>query len=56
MYSEDLSIVLFPTLCWELVEPNVEELDGAITGCYETLVLVRFGPSEIEQRVLRVEP
>ena len=56
VYSEDFSIMLFPTLDRELVKPNVEELDGAIAGCYEALVLVGLGPGEIEEGVLRVEP
>ena len=34
VYSEDFSIMLFPALDRELVKPNVEELDGAIAGCY----------------------
>ena len=34
VYSEDFSIMLFPTLDRELIKPNVEELDGAIAGCY----------------------
>jgi hypothetical protein len=48
--------VLFPALYGEFVQPDVEELDGAITGCYEALVLVGLGPGEIEEGVLRVEP
>ena len=34
VYSDDISIMLFPALNRELVKPNVEELDGAITGRY----------------------
>lgn len=56
VYSEDFSIMLFPALNRELVKPNVEELDGAITGRYQALVLVGLGPGEIEEGVLRVEP
>lgn len=32
MYSEDFSHVLFPGLNGELIEADVEDLDGAITG------------------------
>lgn len=56
MYSEDFSHVLFPGLNGELVKADVEELNGAITGSDEDLVLVRFRPGEVEEGVLRVEP
>ena len=56
MYGEDLSVVLLPALYGELIQSDVEELDGAITGCYEALVLVGLGPGEIEEGILRVEP
>jgi hypothetical protein len=33
VYREHFSVVLFPGLNWEFVEPDVEELDRAIAGC-----------------------
>ena len=48
--------MLFPALDWEVVEPYVEELDGAIASGDQDLVLVAFGPGEVVQRILRVEP
>lgn len=56
MHGEDFSHVLFPGLDGELVDADVEELDGAIAGRDQDLVLVRFGPGEVEEGVLRVEP
>lgn len=56
VHGEDFSHVLFPGLDGKLVNTNVEELDGAIAGGDEDLVLMRFGPGEVEEGVLRVEP
>ena len=56
MHGEDFSHVLFPGLHGEFVKADVEELDGAIAGGDEDLVLMRFGPGEVEEGVLRVEP
>lgn len=56
MHREDFSHVLFPGLNGEFVEADVEELDGAIAGGYEDLVLVGFGPGEVKEGVLRVKP
>ena len=40
----------------KFVNSDVEKLDGAIAGSDEDLVLMRFGPGEVEEGVLRVEP
>ncbi len=56
MYCKDFSIMLFPASNWEFVEPDVEELNGAIAGCYHALVPMQFGPGKIVERVLGVEP
>lgn len=56
VHGEDLSHVLFPGLYREFIDTNVEELDGTITPSDQDLVLVRFGPGEIEEGILRVEP
>ena len=42
MHSEDLSIVLFPGLYGKIIDADVEELYGAISGCDDDLVLVGF--------------
>ena len=56
MDGKDLPHVLFPGLDRKLVNANVEELDGTITSSDEDLILVCFGPGEVEQRVLSIEP
>ncbi len=56
MHGEGFSHVLFPGLDGEFVNADVKELDGAVTGGDEDLVLVRFGPGEVEEGVLGVEP
>ena len=56
MHGEDFFRVLFPRLNGKLVDADVEELDGAISGCDQDLVLMRFGPGEVEEGVLRVKP
>ena len=56
MHGEYFSHVLFPGLNGELIDADVEELNGAIAGSYQDLVLVRLGPGEVEEGVLRVEP
>lgn len=56
MDSKYFSHVLFPGLNGKLIDTDVEELDGAIAGGDQDLVLVRFGPGEVEEGVLRIEP
>lgn len=56
MYCEDFSVVLFPRLNGKFIETDIEELNGAITGGDEALVLVGLGPGEIEEGVLCVKP
>ena len=53
---EDLSIVLFPRLYREFIDADVEEFDGAISGGDYDLVLVSFGPGEVVEGILCVEP
>ena len=48
--------MLLPRLHGELVDADVEQLDGAVAGGHEDLVLVRLGPGEVEEGVLGVEP
>jgi hypothetical protein len=48
--------MLLPRLYGELGEVDVEELDRTITAGGEKLVLMRFGPRDVEERVLGVEP
>ena len=40
----------------EVVERDVEELDGAVTGSYHDLVFMRFGPGEVVEGILSVKP
>ena len=56
MHGEGFSHVLLPGLNGEFVNADVEEFDGAVAGGDEDLVLVRFGPGEVEEGVLGVEP
>jgi hypothetical protein len=56
VHREDFARVLLPRLDWELREGDVEQLDGAIAAGYQDLVLVRFGPRRVKERVLGVEP
>lgn len=56
MYGEDFPLVFLPGAHGEVVEADVEQLDGAVAGGYNRLVLVRLGPRDVEERVLRVEP
>jgi hypothetical protein len=45
--TEDLAIMFFPVLDWEVFQIAVEELNAAIAGGCEDLILVDFGPGEI---------
>lgn len=54
--GEDFALVLLPGLNGEVVDADVEELDGAIAGCDDELVFMGFGPGEIVEGVLGVEP
>ncbi len=56
MYSKDFSHVLFPGLNREFVDTDIEELDGAVACSGQDLILVCFGPGEVKEGVLRVEP
>ena len=56
MHGEDFSIVLFPGLNGEVIETDIEELDRAVAGGYYDLVFMRFGPGEVVEGVLGVEP
>lgn len=56
MHGEDFPLVLLPGLYGEVVERYVEELDRAVAGGNYRLVFVRFGPGDVEEGVLRVEP
>lgn len=56
MDGEDLARVFLPRLHGELVEGDVEELDGAVAAGGEELVFVCLAPRGVEEGVLRVEP
>ena len=56
MDGEDFSIMFFPRSNGELVKTDVEEFDGTIACRYEDLVLMRFGPGEVVEGILSVEP
>lgn len=56
MNGEDLPLMLLPGLDGELVERYVEELNGAIACGNDELVLVRFGPGDVVEGVLGIEP
>lgn len=56
MHGEDFSLMLLPGLHWEFIERGVEELDGAVAGGDYELVLMRFGPGEVVEGVLGIEP
>lgn len=48
--------MFLPVLDGEVVESRIEELDAAVTGRCEDLVLVDFRPGEIVEGVLRRVP
>jgi len=56
MNGEDLPLVLLPRLDGELVKRYIEELDGAVAGGGDELVLVRFGPGDVVEGVLGIKP
>lgn len=56
MNGKHLPLMLLPGLHGEFVQGDVEELDGAVAGGDDALVLVRFGPAEVVEGILRVKP
>jgi hypothetical protein len=56
VHREDLPCMLLPGLYGEFGQVDVEELNGTITAGGEKLVLMRFRPSDVKERVLGVEP
>lgn len=56
VHGEDFARVLLPGGNGVRGHVDVEELDGAVAAGGEELVLMRFGPSAVEERVLGVEP
>lgn len=54
--AEDLAIMFLPVLDGEVVERAVEELDAAVAGGRQDLVLVGFGPGKVVETVLGREP
>lgn len=56
MHGEDFAGVFLPRLHGELGQSDVEELDRAIAAGREDLILVRFRPRAVKERVLGVEP
>lgn len=56
MHGEDFAFVLVPRLYGELVNADIEELDGAIARRRYQLVLVDLRPGKIVESILRIEP
>ena len=56
MDGKNFALVLLPGLHRELVEGDVEELDGTIASSDDDLILVGFGPREVVERILRIKP
>lgn len=48
--------MLSPVLDGEIVQVVVEELDTAISGCREDLILVDFRPGEVIEGILGGKP
>jgi hypothetical protein len=55
-HAKDFAIVLLPVLDGKVVECAIEELDAAVAGGGENLVLVDLGPGEVVEGVLGCEP
>lgn len=56
VHREHFAGVFLPRLHGKLGEGNVKELDRAIAAGGEDLVLVRFRPGAVEERILGIEP
>lgn len=56
MHGKNFPLMLLPRLDGELIESYIKELDGAIAGGNDHLVLVGLRPREVVQRVLGVKP
>ena len=56
MDGKHLALVLLPGLHGEVVQSDVEELNGAIADGDDDLVLVGFRPGEVVQGILSIEP
>ena len=55
VHGVHLALVLLPRLHGELVQADVEELDGAVPAGHHELVLVQLGPREVVERILGIE-
>lgn len=56
MNGEHFAFMLLPGLYGEVVKSDVEELNAAVAGCDDRLILVRFRPGDVKERVLSVVP
>ena len=56
MDGKDLPFVLLPRLDWELIEADIEKLDGTVASSDYALVLVCFGPGEVVEGILGIKP
>lgn len=52
MDGEHLSVVFLPCLYGEVVYGAVEQFDATVSGGYEALILVDFGPGDVVESVL----
>lgn len=52
MHGEHFSLMLLPRLNGEFVKRDVKELDGAIAGGDDDLILVRFRPGKVVEGVI----
>ena len=56
MHGKHFAVVLLPGLDREFIQADVEELDGAVSCCYQQLVFMDFGPGKVVEGVLGVVP
>jgi O-antigen/teichoic acid export membrane protein len=56
VHCKDFTFVLLPRLNRELVEGDIKEFKRAISSCPHYLILVAFGPGEVVESILGVEP
>jgi len=53
---KSFALVLVEVHDGKVVDSHIEEFNGAITTCHGELVLVDFGPGQVVQRIVRIEP
>ena len=55
MHREHLPLMLLPRPNRKLIQRHIEQLDRTIARRSENLVLVRLGPRDVKEGILRVE-